>query len=259
MDSAVGIVAGPPKVKKSFLVMYLAYQIAKGEEFLGRKITRPGPVLMVQEEDPERVIYERLKQLSSKGSSDLHLLVPSRTGWHVKMTDPDAMERLESYIQEIRPVLLTLDPLSNIYGGLSENDASEVARVLDRLRHWRDRYHCSILIVHHTRKQGEGTETEGYRLRGSSVLYAKVESLWLLEEITSVNLRLHSIQKAGEARKLELVFHNGRFDLLEEMLNGHETSGAEGREERKAADSSEAASVAGEAVDGEVPVSGVAV
>src|SRR4029077_14088384 len=105
----------------------------------------------------------------------LHL--PSRAGWHLKLTDQSSMERLETFIQEIKPVLVILDPLSNVYGGLSENDATEVARLLDQLRYLRDRYACGIMLVHHTRKGTVDDETLGQQIRGSSVFYAKIESL----------------------------------------------------------------------------------
>ena len=214
-QDALAILAGRPKTKKSLLSLYLAYQVAEGQKFLGRQIRRPGPTLVINQEDSERVLFERLQKLSSSGSLNLHLLIPAKTGWNVKFSDADSMYRLEQYIQELQPALVVIDPLANAIGALDENNASEVNRLMETVRHLRDRYKCAIVLVHHTRKSAEDEQT-GYALRGSSVFFAKAESLLLLSDGSSGHTKLTSIQKSGTSRTFDLAFNDGEFELLDE-------------------------------------------
>lgn len=146
------ILAGSPKVGKSWLALSLCLAVARGEKFLGTMETEPGEVLLVALEDSFSRLQERIG-----------ILVSGEGAWpeslHLVNDFPRAHEGgiafLDAYLKEhpgIRLVVIDTfqrfrKPLgrnSNMYG-----DDYEAAGQLKSLA---DRHHMGILILHHTKK-----------------------------------------------------------------------------------------------------------
>jgi hypothetical protein len=78
-----------------------------------------------------------------------------------------------------RPVLLILDPLVRLHA-IDENAAGEIAALLGYLRLLQRKTGTAIALVHHSRKNISANGGAGYSLRGSSDLYAWVDSFLYL-------------------------------------------------------------------------------
>ena len=78
-----------------------------------------------------------------------------------------------------RPLLLLLDPLVRLHS-IDENAAGEIAALLGYLRGLQRRSNVAIALVHHARKNASVSGGAGYSLRGSSDLYAWVDSFLYL-------------------------------------------------------------------------------
>jgi hypothetical protein len=78
-------------------------------------------------------------------------------------------ERLSNTVQARQPRLLILDPLIRLHR-VDENDASQIAGLLSYLRQLQRTFHVAVLVVHHARKDANGTRP-GQALRGSSELH----------------------------------------------------------------------------------------
>jgi hypothetical protein len=88
-------------------------------------------------------------------------------------------ERLEATLIVHRPVLLILDPLVRLHA-IDENAAGEIAALLGYLRLLQRKTGVAIALVHHARKNISANGGAGYSLRGSSDLYAWVDSFLYL-------------------------------------------------------------------------------
>ena len=88
-------------------------------------------------------------------------------------------ERLEATLLLHHPVLLILDPLVRLHA-IDENAAGEVAALLGYLRLLQRKSGAAIALVHHSRKNVSAAGGAGYSLRGSSDLYAWVDSFLYL-------------------------------------------------------------------------------
>ena len=64
------LLAGAPKIGKSFLVLQMAYQVSAGEPFLGFP-SRQGTVLYLALEDTYERLQKRLAQMTERDSPDL--------------------------------------------------------------------------------------------------------------------------------------------------------------------------------------------
>jgi hypothetical protein len=88
-------------------------------------------------------------------------------------------ERLEATLTLHRPALLILDPLVRLHA-IDENAAGEIAALLGYLRTLQRKTGTAIGLVHHSRKNTSSNGGAGYSLRGSSDLYAWVDSFLYL-------------------------------------------------------------------------------
>jgi hypothetical protein len=77
--------------------------------------------------------------------------------------------RLAATVESLQPVLLVLDPMIRLHR-LDENDASQIALLLSFLRELQRRFHLCVVLVHHARKDSNGSRP-GQALRGSSELH----------------------------------------------------------------------------------------
>ena len=175
-DEAVGIVGGAPKCCKSFCALDMAVSVASGAPCLGRfRPAQTGRVLLFAGEDPLSVVRERLEGISlvaGRNLDELDLLVI--TAPKLRLDVDDDRTRLSNTIEALSPKLLVLDPFVRLHS-CDENAVAEVAPLLDYLRALQRNYHCSVLLVHHARKNA-GSLRGGQALRGSSELFAWTDS-----------------------------------------------------------------------------------
>ena len=87
------LLAGAPKIGKSFLVLQMAYQVSMGEPFLGFP-SRQGTVLYLALEDTCERLQKRLAQMTEQDSEHLILSVFSET------LDEGLTERLSDFWSE---------------------------------------------------------------------------------------------------------------------------------------------------------------
>src|SRR6516165_6052510 len=170
-DQAVGILGGEPKCCKSFLALDLAVSVASGAPCLRHfAVLRTGPVLLFPAEDSLAVVRQRLEGIcSAAGVSFQSLPVEVITAPTLRLDAPKDRERLSNTVQARQPCLLILDPLIRLHR-LDENDASQIAALLSYLRQLQRAFHVGVLVVHHARKDANGTRP-GQALRGSSELH----------------------------------------------------------------------------------------
>lgn len=78
ISTGLFILAGAPKVGKSWLALDMALSIAKGEKLLGRE-TKQGTALYLCLEDSFNRIQTRLFELTSEPSENLHFAIMAGT------------------------------------------------------------------------------------------------------------------------------------------------------------------------------------
>lgn len=205
---AVGVIGGPPKTNKTYLALDIALSVASSTPALGRfAVHDPGPVLIYMAEDGEAAIKERLMALCRHRGLDLHAIpLYVITASTLRLDLPADQRRLLDVVAAYRPTLLVLDPLVRLHA-LNENDAGEISRLLGYLRELQRSRHCSLLLVHHTRKGGSGS---GQHLRGSGDIHAWVDSsLYLSRRARHITLTPeHRSAACPEPISLTLLGHD---------------------------------------------------
>lgn len=170
-EQAVGILGGEPKCCKSFLALDLAVSVASGAPCLRQfPVRRRGPVLLFPAEDSLAVVRQRLEGIAAAAQVPFASLpVQVITAPSLRLDTTTDRERLSHTVQEQRPILLILDPLIRLHR-VDENDASQIAALLSYLREIQRQFQLAVLLVHHARKDSNGSRP-GQALRGSSELH----------------------------------------------------------------------------------------
>src|SRR5271170_8279323 len=170
-EQAVGILGGEPKCCKSFLALDVAVSVASGAACLRQfPVRRSGPVLLFPAEDSLAVVRQRLEGIAAAAQVPFASLpVEVITAPSLRLDTPTDRSRLSHTVQQLRPILLILDPLIRLHR-VDENDASQIAGLLSYLRELQRQFQLAVLVVHHARKDANSTRP-GQALRGSSELH----------------------------------------------------------------------------------------
>lgn len=143
------ILAGDPKIGKSFLMLQLAYHISTGRDFWDKHV-RQGEVLYLALEDRfDRLQRRMYRMFGEKETDNLHVAIRSQI-------QGDGLEdQLREFMAnhpEIR--LIIVDTLEKIRSETKEaGNYSHDSKTMSRLKDFADRYRICILLVHHTRKE----------------------------------------------------------------------------------------------------------
>ena len=150
------ILAGAPKIGKSFLVAQLAYHVSTGQK-LWEYDVRQGTVLYLALEDDFGRIQNRMFMMYGVEDTDkLHFAtVAGKIGNGLD-------EQLENFMQEHPDTkLIIIDTMQKIReaGGEAYSYASDY-EIIGKLKQFADKYCICVLTVHHTRKQPAGDSFE---------------------------------------------------------------------------------------------------
>ena len=216
--SSVGLIGGAPKCSKTWLGLDLALSVATGTACLGRyRVPEPGPVLVYLAEDALPIVRQRVEGMARHRGLNLQQVeMHVITAPTLRLDREQHRGQLLQTAQRLRPRLLLLDPLVRLHG-IDENNANEVAGLLAYFRALQRQLDLSVILVHHTRKNGAAGSAAGQALRGSSDLHAFGDSNLYLKR-TKDRLLLSSEHRAAPASPpvyLELVATNAQTAHLE--------------------------------------------
>jgi biotin operon repressor len=138
---------------------------------------------------------------------DLPIYVhPSRK---LRFDNKKVVEELEKQIEAIRPKVIMIDPLYSTTAS-ADNYMADLANQMMVLKTWRDKYGCSFLIAHHSKKNLDPDSTAREDSWGSQFLNAFLEAGWQVRRNprlgqNEVVVRRHS-KVMGNQQPIALTF-----------------------------------------------------
>ena len=174
------LLAGAPKIGKSFFAWNLALAVAEGGIALSEiRIDTPRNVTYMAMEDPEVLLQERLHLMCPEGvPNNVHIL-DDVLGTKF---DNEGLELVGDYIQETESELLIVDtwghvkPNPQIKSGTSyDNDYAAMIPVL-RFTHERN---IAVILVTHTTK-GKDVDNPYNDIQGSAGMQAGCDSMLMI-------------------------------------------------------------------------------
>ena len=141
------ILAGSPKVGKSWLALWLAVSVAKGESVWGMA-TKRGTTLYLCLEDSTLRIQNRLDEITDDAPSNVHFCTDA------PILGEGLELQLEAFLTEHPDtVLVIIDTLQMIRNARRDATYANDYRDLSVLKHIADAHGTAILLVHHLRKE----------------------------------------------------------------------------------------------------------
>lgn len=144
------LLAGKPKLGKSWLALGLSLAVAGGTDFLGRPISEPGDALYLGLEDGERRLQDRLRRMMGGRSAPAHLHLATSC----PSLDEGGADALGGWIERAEdPRLIVVDVFARVRSRQNTGRAyqDDYSAVLP-LKTLADRSGVTILVVTHTRK-----------------------------------------------------------------------------------------------------------
>lgn len=191
-DKSITFLVSPPESYKTWILLDLAVSISTGLPFLGQaKVNKTGAAMIIQQEDSHGGLTERLALIAEQKMGvtanlgkdmwqipcipDLPIYIhPSRM---LRFDNEKVLKELEEQIKLIKPRVILIDPLYSTTSGV-DNYMADLANQMMVLKTWRDKYGCSFVISHHSKKNLDPDSTAREDSWGSQFLNAFLEAGW---------------------------------------------------------------------------------
>ena len=201
LPEGLHILAGSPKVGKSWLALWICLQVSKGEP-VWELPTAHGTVLYLCLEDSYTRIQNRLFQLTDNAPNTLHFA-------NLSGSIGDGLEhQISSFLSEHPNTnLIVIDTLQKIRDIIPDtNSYASDYRDLSSLKNLADSHHIAILLIHHLRKMKDDDPMN--MISGTTGISGATDSNFVLKrkDRNSSQAELHCTGRDIESRVLELCF-----------------------------------------------------
>jgi RecA-family ATPase len=212
----VTIVNGDGGTGKSLLATQLAVATASGSAWIGSAVAA-GPVLYLSAEDDLEELHRRVATIAERSNIDLaeldQLSIVPLAGEDALLASPEGrgnvlkasplFRAIDERIASIRPMLVVLDTLADLFGG-DENQRAQARQVVSLLRGWAIKHQTTILLLAHPSLSGMANGTGS---SGNTAWNNSVRSRLYLERVTD-NSGSKPIEPDPDARVLRIVKSN---------------------------------------------------
>lgn len=202
------IIAGDPKVGKSWFVLLLAICLTTGATFLGRA-TKQVEVLYLCLEDTFARIQSRLQLLVDEANDLLHIDVAA------EKIATGLIDQLDMYMQECpKTRVIIIDTLQVVRAPVTGSVYAADYEDMGALKRFADDKNICIVVVHHTRKMSD-TSNIFNRVSGSNGIMGAADATMVLarDKIMENVATLSIIGRDVEAAEFELEQVDCRWEL----------------------------------------------
>ena len=197
-EGCAAILAGPPNVGKTWLVLSLARAIASGSPWLGQFPTSPCPVVIFDEEGHLPGVQSRCRLLEAADPLDHAPAMFLCVGHGVRLDTQAGVDHLTRVIEQCQPGLVILDSLTRVHGA-DENDAGSMASVFAVAKHLMRVHHTAVLFTDHLRKKSVINDPEEM-LRGSTEKRAWPDSILFAAPGDGTQIRITHVKSRWSQR-----------------------------------------------------------
>ena len=194
------ILAGAPKIGKSWLALDICLSVAKGEPVLNAATTQ-GTALYLCLEDSRIRIQNRLYEMTDEPTEHLHFALLANT------IGSGLEEQIENFISEHRNTkIIFIDTLQKIRSDSPDSTYATDYKELSVLKSVADKHSVAIVLVHHLRKTKDADPFN--MISGTTGLSGCVDGSFVLSESKrgSRNATLYCVGRDIENREIELKF-----------------------------------------------------
>ena len=194
---------------KSILTCGIAAAITTGRPLYGmEEPPKPGNILFVSAEDTGADYKGRLK---ASGADLTKVFIMDKTDSIGLTYDSDLFEDL---LDEIKPVLVVVDPWHAFAGDIDINRINIVRPLYQRLDQMADEHHCAIVLVSHVNKRAQEGNANNAAVGSVDFVNASRSAMQLIYDERDENQRIlvhtkTNHRKFGKSLVFRIVKHGG--------------------------------------------------
>ena len=173
LPEGISMLGGSPKVGKSWMVLLLALQVAKGEP-LWNLPTKQGTVLYLALEDSLSRLQDRLNRLTDEAPASLYFATTAGT-----IGDELCIQISKFILEHPDTVLVIIDTFQIVRNNGIETSYANDYEEVRALKLLADEKKISLLLVHHLRKQGDSYALN--KLSGTTGISGAMDAVFILD------------------------------------------------------------------------------
>jgi len=206
LPSGLAIIAGSPKLGKSWLCLSIADAVSGGIDTLGLGACAKGEVLYLALEDTKRRLKDRLKTLGCHPSNDLSLA----TEW--RRMHEGGLDDLKRWCTEHQDAkLIIIDTFQKIRPPSAKSSYGDDYKHIGDLKQIADHFTLTVLVVHHLRKMADDTDPLN-EISGSTGITGAADTLMVLKRGRGkADAALSVTGRDIQEREIALKFDNGQW------------------------------------------------
>jgi len=213
LSQGFSIIAGQPKLGKSWLALDLCYCVCTGQPFLGVETTKSSCLYLALEDSYNRLQDRMEKMLGDKDfPENLHLAIKCEP------LNEDLIEELEQKLQEYPDIkLIVIDTLQKVRGvqGRNQNTYDYDYKEIGKLKDFADNHKISVLAVHHLRKMKDPTDPFN-NISGSTGITGAADTSIVLYKDDFKDPHTHFVTVSRDFESIEkmLFFDHYRWNVV---------------------------------------------
>lgn len=218
LPQGLAIIAGAPKIGKSWLMLDWCVKIAKGENIWNFKTTK-GTTLYLCLEDNDNRIQDRLLTITDEVTSDVYFVTDC-----CSLSD-GLEEQIRNFVNEHSDtVLIVIDTLQKVRQNTKDISYASDYKEIETIKKIADELQIAILLVHHLRKQGDNDPLN--KISGTTGISGAVDTTFILDKSkrSQNNATMICTGRDIEYRELELNFSkdNHMWNLVSDSVESPE-------------------------------------
>lgn len=211
ISQGLHILAGEPKVGKSWLALDLCLKISTGQDMWGFSVTKGTSLYLCLEDSDLRIqnrlfnVIEFCDDFDESDYEDVHFSNES------KLIGRGLEEDIKNFVKKYPDTtLIVIDTLQKIRNTSNENPYAHDYKELGSLKKIADELEIAIILVHHLSKQNYGNNPLA-RVSGTMALTGTADSIFILCKDNDSNAKLICTGRDIEDRELKLSFNKESY------------------------------------------------
>lgn len=186
-------ILGSPSSRKTWFALQCAISVATGKMFLDQFKTKKSNVLIINLDDHESLVVERLQCLNAPRDESIQLLdvegmeeQEESEQYLITNKKDEIVETTIRTVKENKIGLIIFDTFRDVHN-YDENKSEEIGKVLGAFKRIYKVAKCAIVIIHHNRKANDKIASNGMDSnRGSGSITGALTSMLQLTDEKSI-------------------------------------------------------------------------
>ncbi len=180
---SIGFIVGLPETGKTWAMIDLAIECAKGEgKWLGKFPVEKAKVMYIDQERHKSETQRRFKavlQGADSTKTDLKNALYVKSGTTIRLNLQHSFDAFKKEVAELKPDLIIIDSFATIHT-VEENSRQSIQAVLERIKEIRNEFGCTFLFIAHENKfafDKESGDPSIAQMAGSIAIPAAAETV----------------------------------------------------------------------------------